>query len=218
MTEIELVCVRHGQTAWNAELRFQGQSDVPLNEAGRAQARELALALREWTFALALSSDLVRASETAQTILRGREVPLRLDHDLREMNFGEWEGLTWAQILERNPALRVEYDVDHSPKRYAPPGGERFEDVIDRARRVLEKVGAQASEGTSVLIVTHAAVLHALVRLVLGPAAAARVDVRFRPAGVTRFAVEPGAGEGGGRLLALNQRAAECAGALPEAT
>ena len=198
---IELVCVRHGRTAWNADLRFQGHSDIPLDGEGRAQAQVLASALRSPAIALGISSDLERASETARIILaeHGR-VPLRLDPDLREMAFGAWEGLTWAQILESDPALAA--DGFHRPKQYVPPGGEAFEDVVVRATRALERIRGEAGDGTRVLVVTHAGVLHAMLRVVLGEAESAALDVRFDPGSVTRFALER---DGGRRLLALNQ-------------
>src|SRR5262249_28416649 len=153
-----------GRTAWNADLRFQGQTDVPLDERGIAQATALSSLLGRDRFDYAVASDLGRAEQTARAILRahpGRE--LQLDADLREMAFGTWEGLTWAQITAADPALAA--DGFHRPKFYTPPGGESFEAVVERAARAIERVRAALPEGGCALVVTHAGVLHALLRV-----------------------------------------------------
>jgi alpha-ribazole phosphatase len=206
---LELVCVRHGRTAWNADLRFQGQSDVPLDAQGRAQAMLLAMQLRETSLDAAVSSDLERSAETARIILGEHpSVALRLDADLREMAFGEWEGLTWAQIVRADPKLAA--DGWTRPKNYTPPSGERFEEVVGRARRALSRIQVQQPQGR-VLVVTHAGVLHALLRVILGEEEASALEVRFNPGSITRFAVDDSAC---GRLLVLNE-GAETAGPSP---
>src|ERR1700744_997778 len=104
---MELICVRHGRTAWNASRRFQGKTDIPLDDEGRSQARALAAHLRDEHFDVALSSDLVRARTTAETILGDRGLPLELTPAFREMQFGLWEGLTWDEIIARWPGLDI---------------------------------------------------------------------------------------------------------------
>ncbi|HYG70238.1 MAG TPA: histidine phosphatase family protein, partial [Anaeromyxobacteraceae bacterium] len=90
-----LFLVRHGETDWNVAGRWQGQTDIPLNEAGRAQARELARRMRGEGIATIAASDLLRARETAEIVAAelGLEVRI-LDHRLREQSFGAFEGLT----------------------------------------------------------------------------------------------------------------------------
>ena len=95
--------VRHGETDWNAAGRAQGQSQVPLNAAGRAQARALAARLRPLRFTAAYASDLCRVTATAAAILHGRELPLVTLPALREKSFGEWEGMTFAEVETRYP-------------------------------------------------------------------------------------------------------------------
>ena len=200
---IELICIRHGRTAWNADLRFQGHTDVPLDAHGRGQALLLAASLRRTELSGAVSSDLVRCSETARIVLDEHPgVPLRLDADLREMAFGAWEGLTWAQIVKTDPKLALE-GWSH-PNSYAPPGGERFRDAIERASRAVERIREETPDPGRVLVVTHAGILHALLRVVLGEAEAERIAIRFTPGGITRFSLEGGAG----RLITLNEPAA----------
>lgn len=193
--------MRHGQTAWNALRRFQGQTDIPLDDAGRAQARALAGHLRREEFFAAYASDLSRARETAETILAGRDVPLVLEPRLREMRFGDWEGLDWTQIRERYPQLPETGWSD--PNGYTPAGGERFDEVHERVAQVLADLRERAEPGRKILVVTHAGVLHSFVH-VLAPAGIPPLRIRFETAGLTRIRLEGDRAE----LTALNERPA----------
>ncbi len=196
--EIELAVVRHGRTAWNADGRFQGQTDVPLDDIGRAQAGRLATALAGDRFDFAIASDLVRASETARIVLGSRSLPVELDGAWREMRFGVWEGLTWTQIVERYPEVGEGHGT--SPRFFTPEGGESFDDVCARVEAALDALAARVPDGTHALIVTHAGVLHALLRVALGESEASALGVKFSPATVTRLRVGPE----GGTLVQLN--------------
>jgi broad specificity phosphatase PhoE len=198
---VQLICVRHGRTAWNADRRFQGHTDVPLDDEGRAQARGLAALLRDARIDLAVSSDLSRAAETARIVLGARPIPLRLDPAWREMRFGDWEGLTWEQIVAANPQFEVGDEA--SPRTYTARGGESFDELCARiARAVAEVQSALADEGVA-LIATHAGPLHALLRTLLGEADGQALKVRFVPASLTRFERRGGRW----RLESLNQTA-----------
>jgi broad specificity phosphatase PhoE len=196
---VELVAVRHGQTAWNETGRFQGHADIPLDAVGQAQARALAPYLSAVAFARAVTSDLLRARETAETILAGRDVPLEADGRWREMHFGAWEGLTWPEIVARNPEFEGRSST--VPRFYTPQGGESFEQVCARVGHAVTALTEGALAGDRILIVTHAGVLHALLRVLLGESEAGALRVRFLPASVTRFAVSPS----GTRILDLNR-------------
>ena len=162
----------------------------------------LAAHLRALKFDAAVSSDLSRCVETARIILTEHlGVALRLDPDLREMAFGEWEGLTWDQIVQKYPQLTAE--GWSTPKTQHPPGGERFPDVILRARNALARIRSETLAGL-VLMVTHAGVLHALLPAILGETEAQKIEIRFTPAGISRFALEP---DGSARILGLNEAA-----------
>jgi broad specificity phosphatase PhoE len=147
---------RHGQTVWNAERRFQGQSDIPLNETGQAQAERAARLLASLRPDLIVSSDLSRASGTAAALARltGREVAL--DKDLRERHGGGWEGLNDAEIRARYPA-------EHAS--WSPPDGEPSAVVADRVAGALQRIADRLAEderdGTSGLavVVSHGAAL-----------------------------------------------------------
>lgn len=171
---------------------------MPLDETGRAQAKALAAFMREDVFDVAVASDLSRARETATIVLDRRRVALELDPAWREMRFGTWEGLAWPEIVARYPALAD--DTAITPRFRTPDGGEAFDNVCARVEAALVALDARVRDGARILIVTHAGVLHALLRVVLGEDEATSLGVKFAPATVTRFAC----GVAGNRLVALN--------------
>jgi probable phosphoglycerate mutase len=93
-----ILLARHGETEWNRLLRFQGHADEPLNDTGRAQARELAARLGDEPIAAVYSSDLRRASETADIVAAAKTLPVNLDRRLREIDVGSWQGRTRAEL------------------------------------------------------------------------------------------------------------------------
>jgi 2,3-bisphosphoglycerate-dependent phosphoglycerate mutase len=128
--------VRHGETDWNAEGRLQGHTDRPLNEYGRRQARELAEQLADEQVDAIYASDLARARETAEIVGARLGLPVRLDPDLREKNWGTWEGLTGDE--------RVHVELV----------GESTEEHRDRMMRALERI-ASAHPAGRVVVVSH---------------------------------------------------------------
>jgi broad specificity phosphatase PhoE len=202
---MELVCARHGRTAWNAERRFQGQTDIPLDDEGRAQARALALHLRGESFDVAFTSDLVRARETADAICAGRDIELTLEPQLREMHFGVWEGLTWAEIVERWPEVAERYEF--SPRYYVPEGGESWEHICARVEAVLRRIDENMPSSGRALLVSHAGVMHAILHVVRSEAAASddvALRVRLAPASIVRV---HGSFAGGWTVDAINETA-----------
>ncbi len=182
--------MRHGSTLWNSERRFQGHADVPLDAQGRAQAQALAALFRHERFDHAVSSDLARAYETARAIRAG--APVERDDRWREFAFGEWEGLTWKQIVERWPHLTEQGST--AAKLYAPPGGETFDAVCARVRAALSDL--EKSGHANVLVVTHAGALHAVLHTFFGDGETQMQEVlavRFLPASVTRIRLDDGA-------------------------
>ncbi len=199
---MQLICVRHGRTAWNAGRRFQGHTDVPLDDEGRAQATALAALLRRERIDAAVSSDLARAAETARIVLGPRVVPLRLDPDWREMRFGAWEGLTWDQICALDPTLdRAGGTSVHA---YRPANGETFGELCERVRHAADRAIDGVPEDGTVLVATHAGPLHALLTVLLGDVDALALKVRFLTASLTRFRRANGVWT----LARLNQTAA----------
>jgi 2,3-bisphosphoglycerate-dependent phosphoglycerate mutase len=133
-----LLLVRHGETDWNAERRWQGHADVPLNERGRSQALTLAEELvGEGRVDAVYASDLARARETGEIVSRRLGLDLVLDRDLREIDVGSREGRTWTEIDDQ-----PEWD------------GEPSNAHASRVLRALLRI-AQAHDGGRVLVVTH---------------------------------------------------------------
>jgi glucosyl-3-phosphoglycerate phosphatase len=161
---VTLVLWRHGQTTYNVQRRFQGQSDVPLNEVGRRQAADAAGYLAALRPSAIYSSDLSRASATAGALARLTGLPVQLDKDLRERGGGCWEGLTEAEIRERFPAERLTW---------SPPDGEPAAAVADRASAALTRIADSVSGGSMAVVVSHGAAL--------GMATARLLDIPWEP-------------------------------------
>jgi len=162
---VRLVLWRHGQTVWNAERRFQGQSDIPLDETGQAQAERAARLLAALRPDLIVSSDLSRAAGTAAAVARLTGLEVVPDKDLRERHGGRWEGLTDEQI-------RARYPVEHA--NWDPPDGEPSAVVADRVGgallRIADGLAANQTEGASGLavVVSHGAALRLGMSRLLG--------------------------------------------------
>lgn len=142
-----------------------------------------------------ISSDLSRALETAQAIADGRRVSIERDARLREMAFGEWEGLTWAEILERTPQMADVHWTD--PSSYVPEGGEGFCDVVARVREVLDEILRRREE--RVVLVAHAGTIHAALHVIFGEDSPSK-GVRLLPASITRITT----GDQGPAVVTLN--------------
>ena len=160
---MRLVLWRHGQTVWNAERRFQGQSDIPLDETGQAQAERAARLLAGLRPDMIVSSDLSRAASTAAALARLTGLEVTLDKDLRERHGGRWEGLTDTEI-------RARYPVEHA--NWDPPDGEPTTTVAERVAGALHRIAATAGElGMTTrlaVVVSHGAALRLGMSRLLG--------------------------------------------------
>jgi probable phosphoglycerate mutase len=165
----EIVIVRHGETEWSLSGQHTGTTDLPLIEAGRERARELAGVLSERSFALVVCSPLRRARETCE--LAGFGDVAKICEDVVEWNYGEYEGRTTPQIREQRP--------DWSLWRDGCPGGERPEEVGARADRVLERL---RSAGGDALVFGHGHILRVVTARWIG----------LGVAGGARFALHAG--------------------------
>lgn len=144
-----ILLARHGETDWNRERRVQGHSDTPLNETGREQARTLAGALARVPLDAVYASDLARARETAEIVAATHGLDVRTDVELRERNFGSWEGLTDVEIHERYGDDWTQHD------------GESDAEVRNRVLAAVERIAA-AHPGEEVLVVSHGGALNSL--------------------------------------------------------
>ncbi|WP_375002439.1 histidine phosphatase family protein [Aeromicrobium sp. CTD01-1L150] len=147
---------RHGQTAWNLERRVQGQTDTELDEVGRGQARAAAARLASLQPVRIISSDLRRARDTAAELARVTGVEVELDARLREMDFGEREGLNWRESWERFPDL-MRGMLDGQDPRF--PGAETHAEAGARLAASLTDALEMLPDGQTLVIVAHGAVL-----------------------------------------------------------
>lgn len=165
---MHILLVRHGETAWNREGRYQGRTDIPLSPDGERQVRSLGQRLASVPIAAAVASPLSRAKTTAEAVLAGRQLPLELDPGLLEISHGQWEGKL-ASDVERDHAEM--FGVWRSaPGRATPagPGAETLGDVEARAWPVLEKLCERIPPDGVGLIAAHDAVNRVLLCRVLG--------------------------------------------------
>jgi broad specificity phosphatase PhoE len=153
-----LILIRHGETDWNSEGRWQGQADVALNATGLVQAQEMAQALEAAGIGTIYSSDLRRARQTAQVLADRVRLPVYLDIRLREIHQGEWQGLLFSEIqASYTQTYRAR---KHDPESFAPPGGETAvqvrQRVVSAARDILgwhpEEIVAVVSHGFAMAV------------------------------------------------------------------
>lgn len=160
-----LLLIRHGETEWNRLGRWQGQTDVPLSDTGRRQARDLASRLQDQRLEAIYSSDLSRARETAAALAEATGAPLVEDARLREIHLGTWEGLLFDEIRQR--------DGDHldrfraRPTEERAPQGEGVPDVQQRVLAALHEIVQRHPHG-AVAIVSHGLALAVVKTHVLG--------------------------------------------------
>ena len=162
-----LYIMRHGRTDWNDQHRLQGRTDTPLNDAGRRMAAEAADACREIPLDLCFCSPLRRARETAEIVLRGRDIPILPDERLVEMSFGTYEGLANSFQI---PDCPVNVIFQH-PEAYTRSvgGAETFEELFARTGAFLrESVEPLMARGKRVLIVGHGAMNLSIISQIRG--------------------------------------------------
>ncbi len=161
----ELLFIRHGETDWNRQQRFQGQIDVPLNDAGLAQAARLGQRLADEAHDALFSSDLVRAQQTAAPLAAAWGQTPKLVPGLREQSFGVLEGLDVPTIKQRHPDLWQQW-LEHRSQ-FALPNGES---LLQFHTRVIDAVRELAGGGAGkrLVIVTHGGVLDMLWRTANG--------------------------------------------------
>jgi broad specificity phosphatase PhoE len=156
-----IVLVRHGETDWNRERRFQGHADTPLNDAGRAQAADLADSLTSERLVAVYTSPLRRAYETAALIAIRLELDVRPLDALREIHVGQWEGLTIDEVKERYP------ESASAGWHSRWPGGETYDELSARVLPALVSL-AHKHANERILVVTHAGPVRAALAAAMG--------------------------------------------------
>ena len=163
---MRLFLVRHGETESNRLNLVLGRDDVPLNERGLWQAERLGRALARESLAAVYSSPLRRALDTARAIAAPHDVTVQIEEQLIEMDIGEADGLTLAEVGSRYPGLLEAWASEEGPTR-AMPGGERLVDVQERAWPAVQDLAARHSD-EAVVAVTHNFVILSVLIRVLG--------------------------------------------------
>jgi broad specificity phosphatase PhoE len=151
--------LRHGQTPMSVQKRYAGRSDVPLTDVGVQQAAAAAKRLASAGLDVIVTSPLLRTVRTAQEVAAATGAPVVTDEGFRETDFGDWEGLTFAEVRERWPGEVTAWLADPD---VAPPGGESFTEVNARVTAALHRV-LDARAGQTVLIVSHVTPIKTLV-------------------------------------------------------
>lgn len=165
--DITLYVIRHGETDWNAELRYQGQADIPLNDTGRRQAQRNGEALAglgpnpaKLDF---VASPLIRARETMEIVRAALALPredYRLDPLLKELSYGDWQGVLQSDLPSRDPEGVAARAKD--PFVWRPKGGESYADLVKRTQAWLETVNRDS------VVAAHGGTLRCLHALLLG--------------------------------------------------
>jgi len=173
VTRTSLLLIRHAESSWNAAGRWQGRGDPPLSARGVVQAGALVQELAREAIDVIVSSDLRRAADTAAILGRARGLRPLLDERLRELDLGDWEGLTREEIASRAREALRRFDAGDPEVR--PGGGETLREIEQRARSTIRALVA-AHGGRRLALVTHLGVIRALVGGSAGFARGAETD------------------------------------------
>ncbi len=156
---MKIYLVRHGETDWNLQKRWQGTTDIELNETGIAQAEKLAKRFDEYNIDAIYCSPLGRAKKTAEVVQQNKNLPLFVKEDLKEVILGEWEGSTFEEVVSK---YKKEFELwEGNHKEQIGFGVENYYDLQQRAFNVLQEICDEAKG--DVLVVTHGAWIRALV-------------------------------------------------------
>jgi len=178
---MKIYLARHGQTDWNVAMRWQGSTDIPLNETGLKQAELLAQKMAIYPIKSIYSSPLLRAAKTADTVAKKFNIPVMYSKDLEEMRLGEWEGLTHAELLVNHKENFEQWDKD--PEFIASPNIESHMGMQTRAFAAFESICHAENEDT--LIVSHGAWINRLICKLLNLPIASRMNIFTSNVGLT---------------------------------
>lgn len=161
----EIILVRHGQTIWNESKRYQGHTDIPLSSVGLEQAFKVQKKLANEAIDVFYASDLKRAYETARIIAKPHHKEVVGLQELREINFGEWEGLGYSEIMERYGDIATKFYQD--PSLVSIPGGESWQALLDRCHNLLLDI-VEKHNRQRILIASHGGTIRAMIIAAMG--------------------------------------------------
>jgi broad specificity phosphatase PhoE len=186
---LQIVLVRHGATDWNLEHRCQGSTDRDLSETGLHQAEEIAIRLRAETVHGIYSSDLKRARQTAEVISQHHGLPVAIETQIRELDHGHLEGLTFAEIKQNYGAFLSRWRSE--PAELEVPGGERLIDVAERAWSGLNRIAARHGPAERIVVVSHNFPIVGIVCRITGTHLNNYRNFHLDPCGMTRLQRNP---------------------------
>ncbi len=189
----QLYLVRHGITQMNEDGKLQGQSDLPLNRVGKRQAQALAARLERIPLERVVASDLQRAMQTAQIIAARQTAarhhpPIEAEPCLRELHFGDWEGLSYQTLQEQFPQELAKWQAD--PYGFAPPGGESLGGLAQRMADFYQKLAFYGDQA-NLLVVAHGGSLQVLLCLALKLPAQNYWQFHLEPASLSQIGLYP---------------------------
>lgn len=185
---MELVLVRHGQTAWNAGEIFRGRADIELDETGRKQAQLLGEFLSVPAIEAIYSSPLKRALETARAVAAHHNLEVQISEGLTDMDFGDWEGVQVEAVKQRYPEAYATWSLH--PERASVPGGETLAAVQQRATAAVKS--ALTKHSGRVVFVTHRVVVKTTTLALLGLSESRFWNIVVDTCGVTTFRIQDG--------------------------
>ncbi|MFW5976402.1 MAG: alpha-ribazole phosphatase [Bacillota bacterium] len=162
--ETEVILIRHGETSWNREHRFQGHQDIKLNNKGVNQAKKAGQFLASYDIDVIYSSELERAYQTAVIINKKHRVKVIKKSGLKEINFGDWEGLTYEEI-EKNNSEKIK-KWNNNPWSNSPPAGESLESFYQKVVNTIDGI-IEKNKGDTILIVSHGGVIKTYLTYIL---------------------------------------------------
>jgi broad specificity phosphatase PhoE len=182
---VQIILVRHGATDWNLERRCQGATDRELNAVGVRQAEEIAASLARESIHAVYSSRLKRARQTASVISDPHKLPVLIEDDIRELDHGELEGLTFTEIKESYPDFLQCWRTE--PAEIQVPGGERLADVTERAWNGLNRIVERHSSAETIVVVSHNFPISGILCRITGTQLNNYRSFHVDPCGVTRM-------------------------------
>ena len=182
---MQIILVRHGATDWNLERRCQGATDRELNAVGVRQAEEIAASLARESIHAVYSSRLKRARQTASVISGPHKLPVLIEEDIRELDHGELEGLTFTEIKDSYPDFLQRWRTE--PAEIQVPGGERLADVTERAWNGLNRIVERHSSAETIIVVSHNFPISGILCRITGTQLNNYRSFHVDPCGVTRM-------------------------------
>jgi alpha-ribazole phosphatase len=161
---IELTLIRHAETEWNRKQKYQGHQDISLNSKGKKQAQKLSKYLSNKKIDMIYSSDLKRAYTTAQIINNFHKLKIRKKQGLKELSFGQWEGMTYDEIEKKAPDLLKQWI--RNPIKTKPPGGEDLNSFHQRVINTFKEILKQNND-ENILVFTHGGVIKVYLCFIL---------------------------------------------------